>query len=172
MNGHYFVLCSKPGARRRRDEFSTYRVDLMENLEVDDPQTSKEHYRTLRDEKSPDRYMRGAIEGFCGKLETVKIRCNAHAFHYVAERYSDFPNFRVVRKLTGDPDDPSSQQSRKKAWYEVEFDCATRGFEQWSMKFLEDIEILSPERSRQRVIAQLQRNAYGLSVGEPQEQGN
>ncbi|NHM16482.1 WYL domain-containing protein [Eggerthellaceae bacterium zg-887] len=148
MDEHYYLV-GDWGTDEAISPFRTLRVDLMRNLTISEDGSD---FKPLKDEGEVSEYMKGAVSGFGGTSELVRIRCNAFAIHYVIERFSEFDGFRVVRSHAGaEPKDRS---------YEVEFLAVLQGFKFWAIKQLQNIEVLEPVSLRKEITDIVLNSAY------------
>lgn len=150
MNDHYFLLTSGSKKTEKEDAFHIFRVDLIDNLKVAEDGTK---FIDLVNDDAAEDYFRGAVDGFGGSSETIKLRCDGFAYRYVVERFSDFAGFKVTK--------PKNYPEK---WVCVQFEAFPKGVELWVQKFLKHIEFIEPEESRKNIIKKLKNNAYGEFV--------
>lgn len=160
MDGQYYLLTNK-GDRRKRDAFRVFRVDLMENIEI----TNGRYWRMRADYQNDrnadpaaeaERYFRGAVQGFGGKTASIELLCSKRALHYVIERFYDFPRF-AIRPITVTA---GAASGRSTLPYKVTFEAYPRGVELWVMRFLNDIKLVKPEASVERIVENMASSFY------------
>ncbi len=148
MDEHYYLV-GDWGTDEAISPFRTLRIDLMRNVAISEDASD---FKPLKDAGEVSEYMRGAVSGFGGTSELIRIRCNAFAIHYVIERFSEFDGFRVVRSHAGtEPKDGS---------YDVEFLAVPQGFKFWAIKQLQNIEVLEPASLRKEITDIVLSSAY------------
>ena len=145
MDGRYYLLINSNAKTVNKDRFKVFRVDLIKNLVIED----KDAFIPLVNEDAPADYFRGAINGYGGRRHNIKMRCSGKAIHYVIERFLEFESFRIYKRAN-DPD----------GWYEVQFKAHPAGIEYWVLRFIADIELLEPEKTRNRIKERIRSNAY------------
>lgn len=175
LDGHYHLLVNGNKKTLAKDRFRNIRVDLIRDLRICveeeceegcEPPAVDPLFIPLADEDAPADYFTYSIDGFgiepvsnktsmstAKKHELIVVRCHESAIHYIVERFGDYPHFALRR-----PDGCDEH------WYHVSFEGSAIGFEYWSQKFIDKMEILQPAKAREHVMKRLARNAYGMPL--------
>lgn len=194
MSGHYYLLTDRKDSDGDKNAFSIYRVDLITNVELCNqasqegsmkPRKLVKEFDENGNEVDPiQEFFKGAFEGFGGKREAIELHCTKYAFHYIAERFSEFPDFKVqllesTQNASGHaPAHPKTDQAslttnqdtlkngidrkyrKDPLVYKVTFQAQPRGIEIWAMRFLRDIKLVKPATSMSYIQELLKDNLY------------
>ena len=149
INGSYYLLINWRNKPSKTNKFRILKVALIQNLEIDE-----DGEFMPADEDAVREYFRAAIDSFGGTPDNIKLRCSEKAIGYVIEKFANYSNFRIHKKAADD-------------WYEVEFSACPDGLAFWALKYLSDVEVVSPKRVRNTIVKMVREdNPYLSDDGE------
>jgi predicted DNA-binding transcriptional regulator YafY len=132
--GRYYLL----GYRRRHEYTNVYRIDLMEDVKIDEERKIRP-ITELPDYKngfSISSYINEHVYMFGGKSISVILKVNsAKAIQYIKDWFGD------AAKIYNENDQIMAS-----------FKCNEQAFFYWIMQYAEHFEVISPESSRERSI--------------------
>ena len=131
-NDRYYLLCKTKG----HPEISHYRIDKMKNIRILDEKSDP-----LEKSFDPQAYARNKVFMHGGEDINVQLRCNNSVLDHVIEQFG-----------TG-----ISIVPRENEQFDTMVKTTRQGIVYWSMQYMENVEILSPENIRNEFIEKLQK---------------
>ena len=132
---HYYLALISKG----HTDPSFYRIDMMKNIKILDDKIEFTKREANLDSLSK------VVFAHTGQPRRVEMKCSKRVLRYVIEQ---FGSETVIKK---NPDGSFNAIMR----------TATEGLVYWALQYLQDVEVLSPEDIREKIIEAIKANPYG-----------
>ncbi|MBR4434661.1 MAG: WYL domain-containing protein [Clostridia bacterium] len=135
-NQRYYLLCIKEG----KDDISHYRIDLMDEIVILDKPVD------VAPSKVDINSARKTVYAFAGQPVEIKLRCKNDVIGGVIDEFGTGVN--IVPDTDGH--------------FIAKLKSAPQGVLYWSMQYINDVEIVEPADLREKAIALIKNNLYGV----------
>ena len=131
---HYYLVLIYKG----KDTPSFYRIDMMKDIQIleDRVEISKRNAKLDSVQK--------VVYAHSGVPQRVELRFDKKALRYVIEEFGN--DIEITARNDG-------------SYYAVVY-AATEGLTYWALQYLQDVEVLSPQTVRDRVVEAITHNNY------------